>query len=154
MFICAKCTFIYVNSWKYTANIRSLALPWTSWTRTNFNVICICINIQWHEPDEQLHLWMNNCTFAMNNCTFAMNNCTFAMNNCTFGQSNITTILSILRNGWLLTPIENQLHSMPINCVLETYNNAICIGTHNQLHLHTIVYSKWSIINVNWQTCV
>ena len=35
---------------------------------------------------------------------------------------------------------------MTINGVLETYNNAICIETHNQLHLHTIVYSKWSIM--------
>ena len=73
------------------------------------------------------------------------------MNNCTFGQSNITNILSISRNGWSLTLIENQLHSMTINCVLETYNNTICIETHNQLHLHAIVYSKWSIINANWQ---
>ena len=71
-----------------------------------------------------------------------------------FGQSNITKILSISRNGWSLTPIENQLHSMTINCVLETFNNTICIETYIQLHLHTIVYSKWSIINVNWQTCV
>ena len=73
------------------------------------------------------------------------------MNNCTFGQSNSTNILSISRNGWSLTPIENQLYGMTINCVLETYNNTICIETHDQLHLHTIVYSKWSIIYVNWK---
>ena len=73
------------------------------------------------------------------------------MNNCTFGQSDITNILSISRNDWSLTPIENQLHSMTINCVLETFNNTICIETYIQLQLHTIVYSKWSIINVNWQ---
>ena len=36
LFIYAKYTFIYVNSWNYTANIRSLALPWTSLTWTNF----------------------------------------------------------------------------------------------------------------------
>ena len=36
LFIYAKCTFIYVNSWNYTANIHSLALQWNSWTRTNF----------------------------------------------------------------------------------------------------------------------
>ena len=58
-------------------------------------------------------------------------------------------ILSILRNGQSLTPIENLLHCLTINGVFETYNNAICIETHNQLHLHTIVYSEWSIINVN-----
>ena len=69
------------------------------------------------------------------------------MNNCTFGQSNIN-ILSISRNGWSLTPIENQLHGMTINCVLETYNNTICIETHNQLHLLIIVYSKWSVKGV------
>ena len=55
----------------------------------------------------------------------------FRMVDCIFGQS--------------LTPIENQLHSMTINCVLKTYNNGICIETHNRLHLHTIVYSKWSV---------
>ena len=36
LFIYGKYTFIYVNSWKYMANIHSLALPWTSLTRTNF----------------------------------------------------------------------------------------------------------------------
>ena len=76
------------------------------------------------------------------------------MNNCIFGQSNITNLLSISHNGWSLTPIENQLHGMTINCVLETYNNTICTETHIQLHLHTIFYSKWSIIDVNWQTLV
>ena len=48
-----------------------------------------------------------------------------------------------------LAPIENQVHSMTINCVLETNNNAICIETHDQLHLHTIVYLKWLIINMD-----
>ena len=72
--------------------------------------------------DEQLHLW-------------------------TIKQHKYTFNLA----QWLIinTPIENQLYGMTINCVLETYNNTICIETHNQLHLHTIVYSKWSIINVN-----
>ena len=35
---------------------------------------------------------------------------------------------------------------MTINGVLETYNNAICMETHNQLLLYTIVYLKWSTI--------
>ena len=33
-FMYVKYTFIYVNSWSYMANMRSLALPWTSLTRT------------------------------------------------------------------------------------------------------------------------
>ena len=76
------------------------------------------------------------------------------MNNGIFGQSNITNILSISRNDWSLTPRENQLHSMTINCVLETINNTICVETYNLLHLQIIVYSKWPIINVNWQILV
>ena len=48
-----------------------------------------------------------------------------------------------------LTAIENLLHTLTTNGVFQTYNNAICIEMHNQLHLHTVVYSKWSIINVN-----
>ena len=39
-------------------------------------------------------------------------------------DNQTTSILSILHNEWLLTPIENQLHSMTINGILETYNNA------------------------------
>ena len=36
---------------------------------------------------------------------------------------------------------------MTINVVLETYNNTICIETHNKLHLHTnaLFMKKWSI---------
>ena len=63
-------------------------------------------------------------------------------NNCTFGQSKTTNILSISSNGQPLTPIENLLHTLTISGVFETYDNVICIETHNQLHLHTIGYSK------------
>ena len=35
---------------------------------------------------------------------------------------------------------------MTINGVLETYNNAICVETHNQLHLHTIIPQRNRIL--------
>ena len=35
------------------------------------------------------------------------------------------------------------------NGVEETFNNAICIETHNQFYIHTIICSKWAMINVN-----
>ena len=46
------------------------------------------------------------------------------------------------------------MHSMTINGILERYNNTICMEMHNQLHLCTNIYSKWSIVNTNWQTLV
>ena len=70
--------------------------------------------------DEQLHLW-------------------------TIKQHKYTFNLA----QWLIINTNRKSIVWYDNCVLETYNNTICIETHDQLHLHTIVYSKWSIIYVN-----
>ena len=133
----------YLIYWKLHRIESLLSMYITEWVIIHHSIEKLC----------KLHfrsVLLNNTTPTQDNVKIPLQR----MNNCTFEQSNRTNILSISRNGWSLTPIENQLHSMTINCVLETFNNTICIETYIQLHLHTIVYSIWSIINVNWQTCV
>ena len=129
LFIYAKYTILSVNNWNYNTNIHSLALPLTSLTWTNFQILTLFAYV----------LTFN----SINGKTIAP-----------LDSQRQTNILSISHNGQSLTPTENLLHGLIINGIFETYNNAMCIQTHNQVHLHTIFYSKWSIINLNWQTSV